>query len=774
MSGNNKDYSSLSMHELFQIEVEEQCRILCSNLLELEKDASNPEIIESLMRAAHSLKGAARIINLTHGVNLAHALEDVFVAGRKGSVHFNSENTDTLLKGVDLLKQLGSSPQLPASLLEDFIPILKKILLQGHEKSTGLKTTECGGVSIDSSFSQQYAGQQEQYIEIPLSSGRGESDEMSTRELSLRIAPEKMSRLLGLACEIQMESRWLPGHSLQLLQLKQRQDELSRIYNQGREILETGYKEIRKNILQDIHKKMLGCRNLLTEQFAELEDHSRRAADITHRLYHEVLNSRMVPLHSGLEGIPRMVRDLGKELGKKVEFKVIGRDTRVDRDILQKIEAPLNHLIRNAIDHGIEPVERRIRAGKPETGTITLKAYHQYGMLHIEIKDDGKGILLEKIKEKIAERNMVSSDIAANFSENELLDFLFLPNFSTKKTANSISGRGVGLDVVQTAIREVRGNVRIHTQKGHGTRFEIQLPLTLSVVRSLLVEIDKEPYAFPVVGIEHVLRVPINNIKEIEGKPYISYEDRRVGLVSASRLLSGKTMGPQSDPFFVVILSDQTEKYGLLVDGFMGIHDLIVQNLDKKVGKIRDVSAAAILENGSPVLILDTEDVICSMNKLISEENFSLLDQLVQPAHPFPSVKRILVVDDSITVREVEREMLLSKGYSVKVAIDGQEAWHILRTGGRFDLVITDIDMPRMNGFELVTMIKDDPSYADMPVIIVSYKDREEDRRKGLDAGADYYLTKGSFNDETLVEVVRDLIGYSDSETPLPLFGTRS
>jgi two-component system sensor histidine kinase and response regulator WspE len=773
MSGNDKDYSSLSMNELFQIEAEEQCRLLYSNLLELEKEATNQEIIESLMRAAHSLKGAARIINLTHGVNLAHALEDVFVAGQKGSVLFNSENIDALLKGVDLLKQLGRSPQLPARLLEDFIPTLEKILHQNNKKSAGRTTTEIGEDFVDDSFSQEPVGQQEQ-TGIPLSSGREQPTEMPPEELSLRIAPEKMSRLLGLASEIQIESRWLPSHSLQLLQLKHRQDELYRIYNQGREILESGNKEIRKNILQDIHKKMLGCRAVLTEQFAELEDHSRRAADITHRLFHEVLNSRMVPLHSGLEGIPRMVRDLGKELGKKAELKVIGRDTSVDRDILQKIEAPLNHLIRNAIDHGIESVEQRRTAGKPETGTITLGAYHQYGMLHIEIKDDGKGIQVEKIRKKVVERNMVSSEIAANFSENELLDFLFLPNFSTKKTANRVSGRGVGLDVVQTAIREARGNVRIRSRKGLGTSFEIQLPLTLSVVRSLLVEIDNEPYAFPVVAIEHVLRVPIDNIKEIEGKPYITYEDRRVGLVSASRLLSGKTVPQHSDPFFVVILADQTEKYGLLVDGFMGIHDLVVQNLDKKVGKIKDVSAAAIMKNGSPVLILDTEDVICSMNKLISEENFSLLDQLVQPGDSLPSLKRILVVDDSITVREVEREMLLSKGYTVEVAIDGQEAWHTLRTGGPFDLVITDIDMPRMNGFELVTMIKDDPANADMPVIIVSYKDREEDRRKGLDAGADYYLTKGSFKDETLAEAVRDLIGDPDSETPVPLFETRS
>ena len=749
MSGQNKDFSDLSLHELFRIESEEQCKTLSANLLQLEKNPTDQLLLESLMRAAHSLKGAARIINLQQGVDLSHAMEDVFVAAQKGGIFLNSEAMDLLLHGVDLLSTLGREGELSEEDCRRYLEALQQILQPGKEKNP---------VRHDAVSDHDPSVEKSSPV-------LKTTEKENAEELALRISSDKMTKLLGLASEIQIESKWLPSFSLQLLQIKHRQDELYRLINQNRELLEFGSRETRNSLMQEIHRRILDCRSLLNDQLAETEEHSRRGTDIAHRLYHEILSSRMVQFHTGMEGLPRMVRDLAKELGKKAELRIIGRDTRIDRDILHKIEAPLNHLIRNAVDHGLELPEERKAAGKDEAGVITINAYHQYGMLHIDITDDGRGIDLEKIREQVVKRKMVGKDIAEHLTDKELLDFLFLPNFSTRKTVSSVSGRGVGLDVVHTAVRTVRGNIKVNTNHGTGTSFEIQLPLTLSVVRSLMISLNGEPYAFPVVVVDHVLKIHQQSIKEIEGKPYIIHEKKQVGLVSASKLFGYELQIDAGNPLYVVILSDNDDMYGFIVDSFLGIEDLVVQTIDRRLGKIKDISATAILEDGTPVLVLDAEDLIRSMDKLISGQDGLALEHLqLKGEDPLPALpaKRILVVDDSITVREVEREMLLAKGYDVEVAVDGQEAWNLIRSGTAFELVITDIDMPRMNGFELVQMIKDDPVLADIPVIIVSYKDREEDRERGLEVGADYYLTKGSFQDDMLVEAVRDLIGDAD------------
>lgn len=747
MSDKGKNFSELSLQELFQIEAEDQCKVLSDNLLQLEKDPTDQGMLEALMRAAHSLKGAARIIDLQQGVKLSHAMEDIFVAAQKQELFLASEAIDLLLKGVDLLSTLGREGKLPEDDLLRFLDALQHLPVGEGE-----------------------APQKQQTAAIPLQESPAEKRQQASKrqekespeDLAIRISSDKMTRLLGLASENQIESRWLPLFSLQLLQLKHRQDELYQVFNQNREKIEAGSIEASHILLQEVHRKILGCRSFLTDQLAEAEEHSRRGADIAHRLYREILRSRMVPFQAGIEGLPRMVRDIARELDKKAELCLVGLETQIDRDILQKIEAPLNHLIRNALDHGLESSEERKAAGKDETGIITINAYHRNGMLHIDIKDDGRGIDSERIREEVVKRRMVGEDIAENLTDKELLDFLFLPNFSTAQKVSSISGRGVGLDVVQTAIRAVRGSIKINTSKGLGTNFEIQLPLTLSVVRSLLVSLNGEPYAFPVVAVDHVLEILQESVKEIEGRPYVIHESKRVGLVPASRLFGYDMQASPGSPFHVVVLSSNDEKYGLIIDSFLGIQDLVVQTIDSRLGKIKDISAAAILENGTPLLILDAEDLIRSMDKVIGGRGALSLDQQQSEKVNDSPTKRILVVDDSITVREVEREMLMSRGYSVEVAIDGQEAWNAIRSDLEFDLVVTDIDMPRMNGFDLVRLIKEDPALTSIPVIIVSYKDREEDREKGLDAGADYYLTKGSFQDEMLVEAVRDLIGEAE------------
>jgi two-component system sensor histidine kinase and response regulator WspE len=379
------------------------------------------------------------------------------------------------------------------------------------------------------------------------------------------------------------------------------------------------------------------------------------------------------------------------------------------------------------------------------------------GMLSITIADDGRGVDTEKLRKTIVKRKMVNKQMAANLSESELLDFLFLPGFSTKQEVTEISGRGVGLDVVHSVIQEMRGQIRASSKPGKGMRIQLLLPLTLSVMRSLLVTISGQPYAFPLARIERILNVNKQTLKVMDEQQYMTLDDKHIGLVEASQVLELNASAHNDDEYSVIIVGDRSKEYGIVVDEFLGERDLAVHLLDNRLGKIKDISAGALMEDGTPLLIVDVDDLIRSIDVLVSGERLKKLSESKQN-NTDQVRKKILVVDDSITVREVERNLLESRGYDVDIAVDGMDGWNTIRNTD-YDLVISDIDMPRMNGFEFVGLIKSDPNLKDIPVMIVSYKDREEDREQGLRVGADYYLTKGSFHDESLIDAVQDLIG---------------
>jgi two-component system sensor histidine kinase and response regulator WspE len=427
----------------------------------------------------------------------------------------------------------------------------------------------------------------------------------------------------------------------------------------------------------------------------------------------------------------------------------------VDRDILEKLESPLSHLIRNAIDHGLETPEVRTKAGKPPGGSIRLEARHRAGMLQVAVSDDGRGIDLEKLRQKIIDRGLNAPEMVRQMTEGELLEFLFLPGFSTAPAVTEFSGRGVGLDVVQDTIRKVGGSVRITTEPGRGTSFHLQLPLTLSVIRAVVVEISGEPYAFPHTRIDRLIRVGRKEVRSLENRQFVRVDGHNIGLVVAAQVLDLPPKPAAGDDLSVVLLSDITGTYGLVVDSIRGEQDLVVRPLDPRLGKVPNLSAAAILDDGSPVLIIDAEDLLRSTDQFIQSGALKRCDSRASGS---TRKKRVLVVDDSITVREVERQLLLHRGYDVSIAVDGMEGWNKVRAE-KFDLLVSDIDMPRMNGLQLVTAVRADETLRELPVVIVSYKEREEDRIRGLEVGANCYLTKSSFHDNRFIEAVEDLIG---------------
>jgi len=792
----HEDLSNLSMLELFRAEAESQSTILTNGLLELERAAGSAQTYEALMRAAHSLKGAARIVNLDTAVRVAHALEDCFVAAQHGRLTLHQAQVDVLFEGVDLLGQLAKGTEATiarwdtdrAVEIETFLQSLAKVVAPNatiafppqveppeREQSSKARTTSKARMSApeakptastDADSATQVFASEATAESLPAIVLPGAGQDLPLRQVEapervVRLTAENLNRLLALAGESLVDSRWLGPFAQSLQRLKRHQMELGQQLDSLRVALEEqGLAERTNAYFVELFRQLADGKQFLGDRMQELDLFDRRSAQLSQRLYLEVLRTRMRPFSDGVRRFPRMVRDLARSLGKEIKFEVSGDNTQVDRDILERLEAPLAHLLRNAVDHGCESAERRRSIGKPAECVLRLEARHSAGVLLVTVADDGSGVDLKQVRAAIVKKHLTTPSVAQRLTESELLEFLFLPGFTLRETVTEISGRGFGLDVVQNLIKSVRGTIRLINQPGRGLRVQLQLPLTLSVLRALLVEVGGEPYAIPLSQITRTLKLPRLDVQSLEGRPHFQFGAQQIGLLTAHQVLECAETVAFEDDLPIVVLEDRNACYGVVVDRFLGERELVVQPLDPRLGKIRNISAAALMEDGAPVLIIDVEDLVRSVEKLIQEGALSKVrPESVGLLQSKP--KRVLAVDDSLTVRELERKMLQARGYVADVAVDGMDAWNAVRSGS-YDLIITDVDMPRMDGIELAKKIKQDPRLKETPVLIVSYKDREQDRMRGLEAGADYYLTKGSFHDETLIQAVVDLIGTAD------------
>lgn len=753
MSG--EDLRDLSMLDLFRAELAAQSQAFTTGLLALERDPTAAVHLEACMRAAHSLKGAARIIDLTPAVQVAHEMEECLVAAQHGNIRLNQRHIDALLAGLDLLAAIAAGSGEPEANTGSRIDAFAQTLRQASSEADARPPSVTHG-DADQKNERPVTEAPPASVPAPPETPAPTADG-ATGERMVRVTADSLNRLLGLAGESLMSARRLRPFNDGLLRLRRIQAELAKSFEDLRAAMPADANDRAAQALATAQLKLAEGQALLAQRLDEMDTIDRRATDLANRLYDETLASRMRPFEDGVRHFQRNVRDIGRALGKTVRLDIVGGATSIDRDILDQLDAPLGHLLRNAVDHGIESPEQRRAASKPTEGLIRLEARHNAGLLQIIVSDDGGGIDIEALRQATLARGLTTAETVWDLSEEELLEFLFLPGFSMKATVSDISGRGVGLDAVQAMVRQVRGQVTVTSEPGIGTRFQLQLPLTLSVIRALLVEIDGEPYALPLTAIARALRLPRDKIELLEGRPHFRLGERQVGLVTAHEILGRGEAAAGEAELATVVVGEGDNLYALVVDRFLGERELVVRPLDPRLAKVKDVSAAALMDDGSPVLILDVEDLIRSMEKLVSGGRLRTLERSVTRVGQ-KRRKRVLVVDDSLTVRELERKLLDHHGFEVEVAVDGMDGWNAVRSDP-FDLVVTDVDMPRMDGIELVTLIKRDPGLRNLPVMIVSYKDREEDRRRGLDAGADYYLTKGSFHDETLIHAVVDLIG---------------
>ncbi|MCL6486880.1 MAG: hybrid sensor histidine kinase/response regulator, partial [Janthinobacterium lividum] len=684
------DLSAFSMLDLFRMEADSQTQILTDGLLAMERHAGDAAAVESMMRAAHSIKGAAAIVGLQVVVQLAHGMEDSFVAAQHGRLKLTPERVDVLLSGVDLIVQLSrlddaSAEAWLASNAAQIDQTLKAIAgIAELPELPALPSPMLAPTPAARRLPPETAEPQAQVA----GDFAGEEMESTTAPALRASTPAKapaqnFDKLLSLASESRINAHQMHPFVGALQRFKRNQSSLFCAIEQLHEaIARCGDPTLMEKSLLALHKTQ-PLKQFMLEHIADIEAYERRLLAVSQGMVEEVLALRMRPFRDGIHAFPRMVRDLARSLGKEVQLEIDGEDTLVDRDILAKIESPLNHMLRNAIDHGMEGPYERIEAGKAALGTVRLEARHRAGMLSIEISDDGRGVDLEKIRQCVIERKMASPAMAGALSPGELLEFLFLPAFSLKATANELSGRGVGLDIVHETIRQQNGTVRLESEPGRGFRALITLPLTQSIVRALVIDVQGEAYAIPIVKVESVVRLPQAAIHTLENKQFFELKGEHLGLVSAAQVLELGTAPSSADDLAVVVIGRGKQSYALVVDAIRGEQSLAVQAIDPIFGKMRDISAAALLDNGEPVLILDVPDLLLSIDKLLHEGG---LHQLAQAGHAQQRrAKRILVVDDSLTVREMERKLLLARGFEVDVAIDGIDGWNVVRSS-EYDL----------------------------------------------------------------------------------------
>lgn len=498
----------------------------------------------------------------------------------------------------------------------------------------------------------------------------------------------------------------------------------------------------------------------LVNQFRDTAYEDTARLDIVvNELESGIRTLRLLPLSTIFNLFPRMVRDLAKQQSKEVNLIVEGGETRADKRILEEMKDPLMHMIRNAIDHGIETPEERDRLGKPRTATLRLRGYQTASSIGIEIVDDGRGLDVESIKGTALRRGVCREEELATMTEAQIQSLIFAPGFSTRTTITELSGRGVGLDVVRANVERLKGSIQVESKLGLGCKFRIQLDTTLSTTHVLIVEVNQVSYALAVEFVQTTLLVSQHEIFTIEGCQTITLDGQPVSVARLADVLELQAIAPASlkaadstlKMLPCIILQIGDERIGLLVNALVDEQDVILKPQSKLLRRIRNVSGATILGTGEVCMVLNPQDLLKSVRKrsgsFTSEKSVEQVNRK----------QAILLVEDSITIRTQVKRILEGAGYEVTAAVDGLDGFNKLKAN-TFDAVVSDIQMPNLDGLALVAKIRQHKEYSELPIVLVTTLASDEDKRRGAEAGANAYLTKGTFEQKVLLDTLRRLV----------------
>lgn len=755
--------------DLFQIEAAEHLGTMNRLLMQLETQTekhTQEATLQELFRAAHSLKGASRTVNLSSVEQVAHAIENVFDAVKNQSLELTPDVADVLYDGLDSIDLLLKD-EVEQLNLEGVLENLRIVIPENKEgKPTTDQRIQTGefnpntrktiiapsiiettppineDTSNDLQLPEYHSSEETIRVNI------AKLDTLMIETSNLLVARMNVDqRVHDVKAIREHHHRWqkqwrnIHTHYIRLIRASSHQSGST-----------NGWKPL-LDFLQQTQQYMQNVGRELTTLEHALNEDSFTLGFTADALQTNVRDVRLLPFDTILGTFQRAIRDLSRELGKAVMFRTVGTRIELDKQILENIKDPLLHIFRNALDHGIELPETRQSFGKPDQGLLLLSLMQRGNKVHILISDDGKGIDIGVVLQKALDLRLISKTDAAVLTESEIYELLMQPGMSTTTTVSEISGRGVGLDVARQKVEALQGQIRIESQVGQGTSFEIILPISLSTLHCVMVQVGQETYAIPTSSVMRVVEFEIGDIFTVEGQAMLTIDDRPVPLAYLEDVLErGHRKETDGNKILVLLLESADRRFAFVVDDIIAEQEAIVRSLNPEMARVRNVSGATLLANGKVVIILSVSDLIKSaQGKPVRRRQIETPD--LEPEQP----ARVLVVDDSITTRTLQKNILEAAGYDVMVANHGMEALDKLSSHD-VDLVITDVEMPWMNGFELTIRIRKHPKLKNLPVVLVTSLDSQENKRKGFQAGADAYIVKGVFDQNELLNTITTLL----------------
>jgi two-component system chemotaxis sensor kinase CheA len=732
--------------QLFKAESAEHLARLDDGLLRLEKTPADQPLLEEVFRESHSLKGAARMLGLSKIETAAHGLETILNTARKGEAPLTLDAIESMTAVLGDLRKLVQEALggAPAGVITGFSKPLPP-----PQPSPALCARE-GASTL-----------------APASGGELERGQMPAAEPfrieTVRVETRKLDDLLTLVGELSV----IEGRAQHRLSLMDDLLEQWAILERSRE---KGSADCGLRIAE-LGKRLKEARDAFYEDSARLETTVNTLEDRVHA-------ARLLPLSTVFALFPRMVHDLAKAQGKEVELAIEGGEIGVDKRILEEMKDPLMHLLRNAIDHGIEAPDERERQGKPRGGMVRLRALREDSTVLLEVRDDGRGLNLEAIRQVALKRGLHDEATLAAMTPAQLQQLIFLPGFSTSTFVTELSGRGVGLDVARVNVEHLKGDIRMESLQQQGTTMQVRLPLSLATTRLLLVAVGDRRYGLPIEFVHTSLRVREEDIFTLEGHPAISLDGQPVIAPRLADLL-GLLPPPQPSPAsgggsnapslarsagegwgggsqaVCIVIQVGDERLGLRVDELLDEEEVVAKPLGAPLTRVRNVSGLTILGSGEICAVLNPADLLRTAHKTSAE--FGMRNAESIPHSAIRTQHSILLVEDSALVRAMEKRILEDAGYEVVAAVDGVDAVNAL--GRRsFAAVVSDIVMPNMDGLALTAHIRQEPRYKELPVILVTTLSSDEDKRRGLEAGANAYIPKPSFDQRVLLETLKRLI----------------
>ncbi|OPX93287.1 MAG: Gliding motility regulatory protein [Pelotomaculum sp. PtaB.Bin104] len=766
MQENKKENGLLKrLRSLFKIEAEERLKAMSAGLLELERTPdveSQTAVVEAIFREAHSLKGAARAVNMTDIETICQSLESVLAILKRKEINPSPELFDTLHYAVDTISKLLSTTEGEQVLITKLIQQLAELETGKQSGSTRteepipkLKRNIPTSPPVSDYHLSQIAG-----IDT---AGQADPSILDKPSVSgtVRISTEKLDSLLLQAEEMLSIKLTADRHACDLRDIQDILgcwDKECEKYHPGTQTDKNNLQFAKLVEFLDRNHNFIKLLESKVKNLIKLAEHDRRSIGaVVDNFQKDTRKALMLPFSSLLATFPMMIRDLSRVQNKEVELILQGSEIEIDKRILEDMKDPLIHLLRNCIDHGIEKPEERERSKKPRCGKIAVTISQVSGhKVEILVSDDGIGINLDKVKESAVNKGILTKNECDKLREQEALALIFQSEVSTSPIITDISGRGLGLAIVREKVERLGGVITVETQPQNGSLFHMIIPVTLATFRGILVRVAEQFFIIPSTNVDRVMRIKQDEIKTVENKEIISLKGCAVSFVRLADVLE---LTPQENKdsslgyIPVLLLGTAEKRIAFAVDEIVCEQEVLVKSLGKQLSRVRNISGATVLGSGRVVPVLNVPDLLKSTVWIKNAP----VETASATGKAGLNKKSILVVEDSITSRMLLKNILESSGYSVKTAVDGIEALTALRTDD-YDLVVSDVEMPRMNGFDLTSRIRMDKKYARLPVVLVTGLDSREDRERGIDAGADAYIVKSSFDHGNLLEVINKLI----------------